>query len=327
MANNITLIEFVPGTKAKAEDVNLNFSTLKDAINTKATVEGDSTQTFEVATATSANHALRKEQLDTEVSTLNEKIEGTSARFCVKSGNTTSGVGDLLSYSSMIVTIKVGGSYPDLVTSNYKGEITTISSLDTIDMTGSSDGTYNIFTKTDGTAYTLSNTIYKQTARPTMITGDIWLDTSVEPLKAIKYNGTSDDEFLDVPIGSVTIESGAITEITTFVFNQNGYDFNTHTADAYIVESWIATNNQSWYKKYSDGWIEQGGWVDTNPATGTITMPLAFANTDYNVLITTTYVSTTLKGYAVNKDTKTTQAFTYYVDDTVVNLYWEAKGY
>jgi hypothetical protein len=235
--SDITLIEFVPGTKAKAEDVNLNFSTLKDAINIKAYTNGDSTQNFEVASAITSTQAIRKEQLDTEVKTLNAKIEGISTRFCIKSGKTTSGKGDLLNFSGTSVTIAAGGINPDLIASNYKGEITTISSDITIDMTGSSDGTYNIFTKTDGTAYKLANTIYKQPTRPTMVTGDIWLDTSVEPLNAIKYNGTLDDEFTDVPVGSITIASSTITEAKTFDFNQNSYDVNYQT-QGYRFPNW-----------------------------------------------------------------------------------------
>lgn len=232
MTDYLTLTEFVPGTKAKAQEVNANFSAVKEAIATKATAEGDSTQVFSVAEATEDTHAVNKSQLDALSETLTQKINAATERFCVKSGNVTNGAGDLFSYSGTTVTAKVGGAYPNLVVANYKGEFKTITSLANLSVSGKTDGTYNLYvnlTATTPVLYTLANTIYKQKTRPTMNDGDVWFKTSVEPLSAIKYSGTTDAEFLDVPLGSVTILSGIITGIKTFPFNQNGFDVNTGT--------------------------------------------------------------------------------------------------
>lgn len=241
MTDYLVLTEFVPGTKAKAQEVNANFSAVKDAINAKASASGDSTKTFSVANATDTKHAVNKEQLDSLSNDVSQKINGTSARFCAKSGNVTNGNADLLSYSGMNVTVKVGGAYPNLVASNYKGEFGTISSIPTINMTGKPNGAYNVFTKLSGEVYTQINSIYKQITRPTMVDGDIWLNTSVEPIKATKYSATSDVEFLDVPIGKITIAGGVITGVETYQYNQNGYDMNTQTT-----------------KKYDSGWFSVG---------------------------------------------------------------------
>lgn len=50
----------------------------------------------------------------------------------------------------------------------------------------------------------------------------------------------------------------------------------------YVSEMW--KDGSSWYRKYSDGWIEQGGaftkYRDTNV---TVTFPVAFKNTDYTI--------------------------------------------
>ena len=230
MTDYLTLTEFVPGTKAKAQEINANFSTLKDAVNQKASIDGDSTQKFSVAAATNTAHAINKGQLDALSTNLTAEITKTSTKFCVKSGYTSSGQADLFSYSGLVITPKIGGVYANLIISDYLGIQTTISSANTINMSGKPNGDYNIFIKPDGTLYTLGNKIYKQSVRPTMLDGDVWFDTSLEPFNCVKYNGTNDNEFLDVALGTVTILTSAITAIKTFAFNQNGYDVTTQSS-------------------------------------------------------------------------------------------------
>lgn len=225
----LTLTEFIPGTKAKAQEVNANFSALKDAIATKASIAGDSTQNFSVKSATGDTHAVNKGQLDDLSEALVSQINKMTTKFCVKSGHTTNGEGDLFSYDVLRITPKIGGTYGNLVISDYTGLHTTITTAAEFSMTGKPDGTYNIFIKPDGTLYTLANTIFRQQKRPTMTDGDVWFNTSQEPFACIKYDGTNDNEFLDVPLGRITIASGAVKSLVTFPFNQNGYNVNVYT--------------------------------------------------------------------------------------------------
>ena len=230
MTDYLVLTDFVPGTKAKAQEVNANFSAVKDAINSKATVEGDSTQAFSVAEAIDDTHAVTKSQLDAVADEFTQKINATAPKFCAKSGNVTAGKSDLFSYSSLTITSKVGGACPKLVISDCNGVFTEISLVADLSMSGKPDGVYNLFAAADGVLYALKNAIYRQESRPTMLEGDVWFNTSKEPTKAVKYNGTSDVEFLGVPLGRVTVVNSAITKIETFAFNDNGYDITTHTA-------------------------------------------------------------------------------------------------
>ena len=60
-------------------------------------------------------------------------------------------------------------------------------------------------------------------------------------------------------------------------------------AKAYITETWVS--GTSWYRKWSDGWIEQGGtltngWSDANH---TISLHKAFTTTSYNALVSCNY--------------------------------------
>lgn len=271
----LTLTTFIPGTKAKADEVNANFSALKDAVNSKAAIGGDETKTFSVADATAAKHAVNKNQLDSLSNNLTTEISKSGTKFCVKSGYTTNGEGDLFSYSILQITPKIGSGFADLIISDYQGTQTKITSASSISMTGKADGIYNIFIKPDGTLYTLKNTIYVQKIRPNLYDGDIWLDISVEPLKCIKYDGTNDNIFLDVPLGRVTIASNAITELKTFRFNQNGYNINSKSllvSGTDLISSVInlvlpdyskGITISSGYVASCDGWLHLRGTQST----------------------------------------------------------------
>lgn len=280
----LTLMEFVPGTKAKAQEVNANFSAVKYAIESKAAINGDSNQVFKVAVATEDAHAVTKAQLDDSSDYLMAEIKKRETRFCVKTGNTASGKGDLFSYEVLKITPKIGGTYKNLVISDYAGVQTTISSASAFSMTGQADGVYNIYIKPDGTFYTSANTIYKQPLRPTLVDGDVWFNTSVEPFSAIKYSENSDKEFLDMPLGKVTIKSAAITALETFPFNQNGYDVNMNSSlrvNTTLMASVINSVMPNYAKPISKAWgttqtadtngfVLISGWSNSSSTTFTL---------------------------------------------------------
>ena len=62
-----------------------------------------------------------------------------------------------------------------------------------------------------------------------------------------------------------------------------------HELIAYQIPT--SGNNHTWYRKYSDGWVEQGGVLSGSQSIaagaegnlGTITLPVAMANTNYTV--------------------------------------------
>ena len=54
-----------------------------------------------------------------------------------------------------------------------------------------------------------------------------------------------------------------------------------------LVASWKASDGSSWYRKYSDGWIEQGGSANggTYGSPKSVTFPVSFSGTDYSFVI------------------------------------------
>ena len=60
---------------------------------------------------------------------------------------------------------------------------------------------------------------------------------------------------------------------------------------AYIKDTYI--NGTSWYRIWSDGWIEQGGYNTTTNSKGTTNLLKSFSNTNYSILLSTFIASTT----------------------------------
>ena len=99
------------------------------------------------------------------------------------------------------------------------------------------------------------------------------------------------------------------------------------------------TNNYTWYRKYADGWVEQGGvWTGTltatngNDATSTQNLPIAMADTNYCVTITNnggTTSPTVWEMWCVQA--LTTASFVIHMGSyantrTISRLTWEARG-
>ncbi len=100
-----------------------------------------------------------------------------------------------------------------------------------------------------------------------------------------------------------------------------------------LVKSWKAADGSSWYRKYSDGWIEQGGFIGTKSAGEIpVTFPLAFSNTYYTMYgQRATHDSSnqpTVRQLAAAR-TRSTTGFTYIIgsNESKTNCNWGASGF
>lgn len=100
-----------------------------------------------------------------------------------------------------------------------------------------------------------------------------------------------------------------------------------------VVASW--SNGGFWYRKYSDGWIEQGGIVGVqswlNNPTVQLNTNMPFTNTNYTVIVSA-YNSKGGKdsgtSFSPCVNTKTTSSFNVdYSNSTDMGLIWYACGY
>ena len=101
-------------------------------------------------------------------------------------------------------------------------------------------------------------------------------------LTTINYTGAT------IPAGSFYLNAmDATTGAKSLVGSPNGtlwWCGKSLTGGLTVVAESYSAN--SWYRKYSDGWIEQGGKT-TGSSGFTLTFPLAFSNTNYSFVCNT----------------------------------------
>jgi len=109
-------------------------------------------------------------------------------------------------------------------------------------------------------------------------------------------------------------------------YNQNGYNVNTNTLKRYVIKTYLS--GTSWYTKYSDGWIEQGGIINLASAvTGTITFIAPFIATPLWYMANPATNDTNPPGSRQLGYGATNLQFNIIGQTYTANYYWYAFGY
>lgn len=120
-----------------------------------------------------------------------------------------------------------------------------------------------------------------------------------------------------------TLENGVFLELQPISCKK--WNGSLNLAPAVLSKTWI--KGTSWYRKYSDGWIEQGGKFTKERDTNiTITFPVAFKNTDYTIA-TSQYANTTSNSPVCSFTSKTNTGITHNYGSWGSKWDWFACGY
>lgn len=326
---------FVAGTKAKAQEVNENFASIQEELEKKALKEGRETQTFYVANATEEGQAVSKGQMqsfviETNSTTLAKAFADKLSIFATNGNINEEGNADLIIFSDLELTFLVGNNYLPLK-GNIQGENIEITEIENFSLSGFADGTYNIFVDKNGEISALANNIYIQPKEPSLILNDIWVDTSSIPDKILQFNGSNKVNFDKLFIGIVVIENSQITSITTVPYNSKEVTIVNQNHNAQIVETYVSEH--SWYRVWSDGFVEQGGIV-LNMGVNSyrdITLLKPYKDTNYSVIGSFRWGTTgswgnTMGVYPVsNSVIRIVQG--WYGDPIAVHVQWRTCGY
>lgn len=115
-----------------------------------------------------------------------------------------------------------------------------------------------------------------------------------------------------------------IDEVTTDLNGKADADLsNVPNSKAILTESY--TSGNSWYRIYSDGWCEQGGFSFDDVTNSTINFLKPYANTHYTV----SFTSTASRLYTLNLKSTSYFIFNYatIAGSGTMSFLWEAKGY
>jgi hypothetical protein len=94
------------------------------------------------------------------------------------------------------------------------------------------------------------------------------------------------------------------------------------------------TNNYTWYRKYADGWVEQGGVTSGNSNPKSVTFPVEMADTNYHVLGNIKNSTDNGATFTMQPRTLTTTGMDVYCTYCTRNdagpsgetFYWEVRG-
>lgn len=104
---------------------------------------------------------------------------------------------------------------------------------------------------------------------------------------------------------------------------------NRNSADAYVVETW--SEGSEWYRVWSDGFIEQGGYETASQPRQTISFHKAMSKTDYTVTFGGKANSQDFFAVGALLDSKATasmQTHTWSVNNVQAHpFFWEVRGY
>ena len=98
------------------------------------------------------------------------------------------------------------------------------------------------------------------------------------------------------------------------------------TPKAYVTETW--SSGTSWYRKYSDGWIEQGGSVSFgNDSPNTVSLHAGFSNTNYTLTFGVQSVHDGCAFRFIGCQSKSTTSFSVWANKNYIVKDWHACGY
>lgn len=124
--------------------------------------------------------------------------------------------------------------------------------------------------------------------------------------------------------GSYVANSGSVEADDLALVPLNlSYNSLRDRPTAHITATWHS--GTSWYRKWSDGWIEQGGRI--TQSTTTISFHTAFQETNYTITVSQN-ASASANVCRVATSARATSNFTIsYIENAMLPFSWFACGY
>ena len=147
----------------------------------------------------------------------------------------------------------------------------------------------------------------------------------------LNYIGDKGELFVDTDNNQLRLSDG-VNKAGKLIAFQNNIPSKISQLNNDLINSYLITtyhSDSTFYRKYSDGFIEQGGYHNAN---ATITFPIAFTNTNYYIYSTISFGFDQAIGISqVLKNDNTSFKLRVATADNIYNwtdlCYWYACGY
>lgn len=128
--------------------------------------------------------------------------------------------------------------------------------------------------------------------------------------------------------GELTLRSQLATVATSGSYNDlSNKPYIPPSQNGYVTQTWRSGNN--WYRVWSDGWIEQGGYTKKTGQQTTITYSISFTDIKSLCTLATFYIPSN-RGY-MTEPVITSRSITKFVIECNENIHdsicWFACGY
>ena len=244
-------------------------------------------------------------------------------------------------YSGDTITIKQGLK---VLIPNGRNEDKTLKNIEytvpedkTINYTGVGNNTYDftlLYSNTNGWA--LSQNYQEADTPPTFYGYAQYYFNTKENIMYFNDNNERWDPATVAVLGKGKLENGVVTSFTPYqpveLLKRSDLDNIQQIQAPYITETY--QNGNSWYRIWSDGWIEQGGKTTIPTASGTtINFLKSFSNTNYWCMANLSATDLTASYFeaGVVKGSKQTTSMTIlsrnYGQADIREYYWQAKGF
>lgn len=142
----------------------------------------------------------------------------------------------------------------------------------------------------------------------------------------LRRGTTAENDVFTGAVGEVTVDTDTSTLRVHDGITTGGFMVDTVVA----FQAPTAGNNYTWYRKYSSGWVEQGGYCDGNTdyANNFLILPVQMSNDKYTITVGWTrqddcsnIIEQTTTGIKINNRV---YADTWYTNN--YKGYWRVEG-
>ena len=129
------------------------------------------------------------------------------------------------------------------------------------------------------------------------------------------------------------IDFGQLSEALNDKMDRDAHNVQSPSAVVVAKQDPISDNDYTWYRLYSDGWVEQGGTKTYSNADEikTITLPITMFDSNYTLQLTRKDGSspdndTSYSRQQYNSKSTTGFSFWWSINNRQTSIDWEVKG-